>query len=270
MDPEFNTPPRILVVGESFLDVWYVGEATRLSPEAPLPVVSIDEILKLPGGANNVVQNLEALGASVQPFTVHAGVKNRLVVHGGQQLARWDERDGCEGFKQNTALRPVAQSYDAVVVSDYGKGFLTEDALAWLEQFRSLPFFVDTKASPTRFARFPIVTFFPNQREFNQHKAAYCALETPFVLKRAADGMEYWRGGADGPMHFARASAKAVNSVCGAGDVVLAAYTLNMLRYENPRSALAFAAAAAACACEMPFTSVPTLSRVYEKLQEAA
>lgn len=257
------------MLGESFLDVWHVGEATRLSPEGPFPVVSIDQILKIPGGAANVGNNLAALGAYVQPLLSHAGVKNRLVA-GGHQLARWDERDGSLPFAETPLADalPLGTTYDAVVISDYGKGLVDETFLAFLERFSALPFFIDTKAAPSRFNRFPNCTFFPNAKEYRQHKDDYSSLKQPFVLKRGAEGMEYWAGGADGPVYFAKALARAVGNVTGAGDSTLAAWTVSYLQYQNPRAALAFAAASAACAVEQQFTSAPTLSAVHAKLLE--
>ncbi len=258
--------PSILLVGEAFTDVYYIGDATRLSPEAPLPIVSIDEIRKLPGGAGNVLENLRAFGAAVHAVTVHAGVKNRLVAS-GHMLARWDERDGCDGFAdQRITFPPRDAQFDAVVVSDYGKGLMSQEALDWLSQYAALPFFIDTKAHPGKYAAFPNATFFPNAKEYAQYAGAYNALKTPFVLKRGADGMEWWKAGADGPVYFARALADHVSSVCGAGDTVVAAFAVNALRYDNPRAALAFAAAAAAAAVERPYTTAPPLAAVHAKL----
>src|SRR5687768_213210 len=56
---------KILVIGDAILDVYLQGKSTRLSPEAPVPVVDIIDERKLPGGAANVALNLKALGAQV-------------------------------------------------------------------------------------------------------------------------------------------------------------------------------------------------------------
>lgn len=260
------SPPHVLLLGEAFIDAYHVGTADRLSPEAPLPVVSLHEVVKLPGGAANVAQNLLALGASLTSILVHSGQKNRLMV-GHHQLARWDERDGCLPFGEaSLTLPPSTEQFDAVVISDYAKGLFSQQALNWLSQYRALPFFIDTKASPAKYAAFPTATFFPNSKEFRQHKEQYCALQQPFVLKRGADGMEYWPNGADGPLFNERAKAKSVNSVVGAGDCVIAAWALAQLRFENPRFSLQYASAAAACAVEQALTSAPTAEQVAEKL----
>lgn len=266
--PSLPSPPHVLLLGEAFIDCYLCGDANRLSPEAPIPVVSVNDVVKLPGGAANVAQNLLALGASITSILVHSGQKNRLMV-GHHQLARWDERDGCLPFGEaSLTLPPSTEQFDAVVISDYAKGLFSQNALNWLSQYRALPFFIDTKASPAKYAAFPTATFFPNSKEFRQHKAEYCALTQPFVLKRGADGMEYWPNGVDGPLFNECARASHVNNVTGAGDTVLSAFCLAQLRFENPRFSLQYASAAAACAVEQSLTSAPTAERVAEKLQE--
>ena len=55
----------VLVVGDFMLDTYTTGKVDRISPEAPVPVLHVQELEDLPGGAGNVVLNLEALGAKV-------------------------------------------------------------------------------------------------------------------------------------------------------------------------------------------------------------
>ena len=60
-----NKKPSILVIGDLMIDHYIVGSATRLSPEAPVPIVNVKTESTTLGGAGNVVQNLVALGAAV-------------------------------------------------------------------------------------------------------------------------------------------------------------------------------------------------------------
>src|SRR5579883_169290 len=60
----------VLVVGDAMLDRYVYGSVHRISPEAPVPVLSIEREVALPGGAGNVVRNLTALGAAVSFITV--------------------------------------------------------------------------------------------------------------------------------------------------------------------------------------------------------
>ena len=176
--------PRILVIGEALIDRYWLGTATRLSPEAPVPVVKIEKKFDIVGGATNVARNLDALGAKVEGIYQRSGcpIKNRLLI-GNTQVARWDERDSCEQIY--VGLEKL-YGIDGVVLSDYGKGGFrsTETLRESLRNFNG-PIFVDTKQSPLKFTdlwegpeRF---TFFPNLKEFRQFEANYLGLK--YILK---------------------------------------------------------------------------------------
>jgi D-beta-D-heptose 7-phosphate kinase/D-beta-D-heptose 1-phosphate adenosyltransferase len=158
-----------LVLGESILDVYLRGRTTRLSREAPVPVVDLDERVDAPGGAANAAVNLASLGARVELLSVvgddpagarlrelllAAGVgvdhlvaqpgrrtliKRRLVAD-GQMLARADDGDDAPVGEPTqrgllAALRQRFGSCDAVLVSDYGYGLI---GAPLLEALRSL------------------------------------------------------------------------------------------------------------------------------------
>ena len=154
---------RILVLGDVILDWYWWGQASRLSPEAPVPVVRKQRTTLQPGGAGNTAANLAALGARVSLFGVtgtdsHAGdLKAALKAHGvetnglvvdpgrptttktrviaaHQQVVRVDEE--ATGPISEAIVADVLKavwndvvSADAIVVSDYAKGFLTPPLL---------------------------------------------------------------------------------------------------------------------------------------------
>ncbi len=159
---------RILVVGDLMVDEWIWGTVTRISPEAPVPVVAVSDHSFTLGGAGNVANNLRALDANVtfagtvgdDAFADHvrellraeqvddAGVvtlsgrattrKTRVVAH-NQQVVRADWEsvsppDGTAGARIVEFVRERAASSDAVILSDYAKGLmsraLVEAALA--------------------------------------------------------------------------------------------------------------------------------------------
>ncbi len=154
---------RVGLVGDWMLDRYLWGTATRLSPEAAVPVVDFVEQSECLGGAGNVAANLVALGARVVPFGVlgedetgaavrkclaalglsHKGLlvdasritttKTRIIAR-HQQMVRVDreKREPLEGSTQERLIRRVKaglRRLDALVVSDYDKGVVT-DALA--------------------------------------------------------------------------------------------------------------------------------------------
>jgi rfaE bifunctional protein kinase chain/domain len=147
---------RILVIGDVMLDRYFWGDATRISPEAPVPVVDIQRETATAGGAANVALNLASLGAQSTvvgyfgddeagrtltatladkkiatlstPGKAQTIVKTRVLVQ-RQQLCRLD-REGPPSAYAVTAddaeklLRTAIARHDAVIFSDYAKGIL--------------------------------------------------------------------------------------------------------------------------------------------------
>jgi D-beta-D-heptose 7-phosphate kinase / D-beta-D-heptose 1-phosphate adenosyltransferase len=151
----------VLVVGDAMLDRYVYGEVERVSPEAPVPVLSVQRELAMPGGAGNVVRNLGALGAAVafvsvvgddqagsdltgliggqpgvEPWLLVQGgrattVKTRMVAQ-GQQLLRVDREDTTPihpklGERMLRIARDAMAATSLTVLSDYRKGVMTGD-----------------------------------------------------------------------------------------------------------------------------------------------
>jgi D-beta-D-heptose 7-phosphate kinase / D-beta-D-heptose 1-phosphate adenosyltransferase len=157
---------RVVVIGESMLDTYLSGRATRLSREAPVPIVAVDETRNMPGGAANAAVNIAALGANVNFVSVvgaddaarelrealiaaDVGVEDviaeptrrtltkRRVAADGQLLVRYDEgtTDAVDSTTERRIIdrldRLIPQA-DAILVSDYGYGILTPRVVAAL------------------------------------------------------------------------------------------------------------------------------------------
>ncbi|RJQ49491.1 MAG: bifunctional D-glycero-beta-D-manno-heptose-7-phosphate kinase/D-glycero-beta-D-manno-heptose 1-phosphate adenylyltransferase HldE [Gammaproteobacteria bacterium] len=201
--PSFNQA-RVLVVGDVMLDRYWQGEATRISPEAPVPVVRVRHSEARPGGAANVALNAAALGARVtllgvtgadeeadllvqqlQAASVEcvfervAGLKTitklRVLSH-HQQLIRLDFDEAVQGMATPDLLRTFSERLagaDAVILSDYGKGALNE-AQVLIKQARALgkPVLVDPKGRDfTKYRGATLIT--PNLAEF-EAVAGHC------------------------------------------------------------------------------------------------
>ena len=191
----------VLVVGDAMLDRYVYGTVERVSPEAPIPVVSVEREVAMPGGAGNVVRNITALGGSasfltvvgddeagadltaliggqpnVEPWLLVQGgrattVKTRFIA-AGQQLLRAD-RETIEPIHPKLADRLVSIAADAmaacrvVVISDYQKGVVAgETAARLIERARERRriVVVDPKGRDYgRYAGADLVT--PNRRE---------------------------------------------------------------------------------------------------------
>ena len=140
---------KILVIGESCSDVFHLGDVTRLCPEAPVPVFNTTETIKNGGMAKNVESNLVSLGNRVTTVTNpnwKTITKSRYVHrHSNYMFLRVDSKDTEYGILDIKELDKLnVASYDAVVVSDYNKGYLTENVLETIANMHDLVF-LDTK-----------------------------------------------------------------------------------------------------------------------------
>lgn len=173
---------HVLVVGDAILDHYIHGTVSRISPEAPVPVVAVEEERYVLGGAANVAHNVAALGGRVSLLSVRgrdaAGrrlavllkalrarrtmliplddrpttVKSRVVA-GGQQVVRVDRERAApidEAARQQLieAALALLDSVHAVVIEDYGKGVISGPLVQQLRQAaqrRGLPVLVDPK-----------------------------------------------------------------------------------------------------------------------------
>ncbi|MDD2716042.1 MAG: D-glycero-beta-D-manno-heptose-7-phosphate kinase [Candidatus Wallbacteria bacterium] len=192
---------RILVIGDLILDEYIWGDATRISPEAPVPVIKVSSRTYSPGGAANVANNLHALGVKVsicgvlgddgygrlfRQLLIDLGintegleidklrpttVKTRIMAH-SYQIARADsESTDPIGSGINRPLlskiRDKASGSDLVIVSDYAKGVITESLsrplLTFLRKMK-IPVTVDPKVINFRLFK-GANTITPNKKE---------------------------------------------------------------------------------------------------------
>ncbi len=265
---------RVLVVGDVMLDRYIRGEVARISPEAPVPVVRVVEETHGPGGAANVAVNLARLGAHavvagfvggdecgamLKAGLQQQGVEARLVtcpdfpttskmrvLGGGQQMLRLDrERVGTRHAEEYARLMELAREAlaecDAVVLSDYAKGALTEEGcreLIGAARAAGKPVLVDPKHED--FSRYAgATTVCPNLNELR--RAAKLEVDGLDIALDAAERMvtefdlEFLtvtlgeKGIAlvrPGGRVVVEAQARPVFDVSGAGDTVIAVLAL--------------------------------------------
>ncbi len=209
---------RALVVGDVMLDAYIAGQASRISPEAPVPVVSVSRRRYLPGGAANVAANIRALGARVSLAGVVGGddsgkrlrhvieefgiaheslmtdhsrvTTTKTRVTAGQQIVRFDDEDSSplnEDLAAQLRARTDAALADVsvCVISDYAKGVMEPSFCRWLIERaarRGVPVVVDPKALDfSRYRGAKVIT--PNLRE--AAAAAHEPIHSAFDLARA-------------------------------------------------------------------------------------
>lgn len=218
----------VMVIGDVMLDRYVYGSVTRISPEAPIPILSVDREVAMPGGAGNVVRNLTALGSAVafvsvvgddqdgsdltgliggqpgvEPWLLVEGarattVKTRYVSH-GQQLLRAD-REETGPISGKLAQRMVKIAGDAMaatsvaVLSDYHKGVLADGMPAQLiaiARHAGRPVVVDPKGPDySRYAGADLVT--PNRKELAE--ATEMSVDSEAAIVAAATALRRAHG----------------------------------------------------------------------------
>ena len=119
---------KVLVLGDVIIDKYIYGTSTRISPEAPVPVITYIEEKETKGGAGLVYENLKSLGVDVDMFETlgPVSVKTRIICD-GHYITRIDDDKSAKGME---VLKQVQETdfskYDYVVLSDYNKGVLDE------------------------------------------------------------------------------------------------------------------------------------------------
>jgi D-glycero-beta-D-manno-heptose-7-phosphate kinase len=226
-------PFNVLLIGDSCLDEYHYGVVERISPEAPVPVLRITRTEIKPGMAANVKDNLEALGLEVDFMTGGTrSIKKRFIDERSKQhIIRVDEDKPNLPFN---AWRDslVYNQYDAIIISDYDKGFITYDNVrAVREQFRG-PIFIDSKKKDL--AQFEGCYVKVNELERSVATSSCANLITTL----AGDGAEY---------QGIRYPAKKVEvvDVCGAGDTFISALVAQYLKTKDIDDAIDFAISAA-------------------------
>lgn len=194
--PDFSSA-HVLVVGDLMLDRYWHGDTSRISPEAPVPVVRVGEAEERAGGSGNVALNIAALCAhamvigltgedeasdALEKLLTQQGVECEFeqvpecstitklrVLSRHQQLIRLDFEDGFGRYQGDGLLQRYQQQLvtaGAVILSDYGKGTL-RDIQAFIQAARSqnVPVLIDPKGDD--FARYRGATLItPNMSEF--------------------------------------------------------------------------------------------------------
>jgi D-beta-D-heptose 7-phosphate kinase/D-beta-D-heptose 1-phosphate adenosyltransferase len=142
---------KILVVGDSCIDNFTYGSVVRLAPEAPVPVFNPTQTTSNNGMAGNVVNNLKSIGVEVFLITNDEVIsKTRYVDERTNQiLIRVDENDKISRINSKILNKIVNNQYDgvkydAIIISDYDKGFLTEKDIQFICE-NNKNTFIDTK-----------------------------------------------------------------------------------------------------------------------------
>jgi rfaE bifunctional protein kinase chain/domain len=294
---------KLLVVGDVMLDRYWFGDSDRISPEAPVPVVQVAKVDERLGGAANVARNVAALGANTTILGVvgedeagnrisellrQSGVNSQLevdpkvpttvklrVIARQQQLIRLDfeETPSQTALEQKLArFEKALVSADVLVLSDYGKGALSQVA-AMIEYARAQNkvILVDPKGEDyEKYRGATLIT--PNRSELRQVVGRWADEDDltqraqdlrrslgiqALLLTRSEEGMSMFT---DQGVSHVRAQAREVCDVSGAGDTVIA--TLAVALAAQQRNLLSAARALEADIGQLPAPRAAALREI--------
>jgi len=310
---------KVLVIGDVMLDRYCWGSVGRISPEAPVPVVTLNRETFVAGGAANVAANIAGLGAA--PFLVgivgtdteaeilstvlamddvsakflipiknrQTTLKTRIIAH-QQQVVRLDQ-ENTQPLDQRdveNVLKKIEKVWDKieiVIISDYAKGFLTDELLARLINIAKKerkPVLIDPKGQ--NYSKYRGATFLtPNRNE----AAAACkfAEDEPDLVEKAgkrllsqinakailitqgADGMTLFQKG--GKSNKIKASARKVYDVTGAGDTVISCLAVGLAAGADFLTAAKISNIAAGAVVEYIGTTAITREMLVNALRDA-
>jgi D-beta-D-heptose 7-phosphate kinase/D-beta-D-heptose 1-phosphate adenosyltransferase len=307
---------KIMVIGDIMLDKYVIGDVSRISPEAPVPVVKVKSEGYAPGGASNVANNVSSLGG--KPLMVgivgkdntkdilfrefgrrkidtegvfeddkRPTVEKVRVLAMGQQLLRFDyeKTDGPNKEIEKKIIDFIKQKIDdidAVIVSDYAKGLITAtlmDALLEIVNSKKKILIIDPK--PKNIGIYKGATVItPNHKEAFEitniedrsdedmlkiGKILQDKLDSEILITRGERGMTLFEK--DGKVTHIPTKAKEVYEVSGAGDTVVATFTLALASGAATKEAAFIANNAAGITVGKVGTTAVSIAELKESLE---
>jgi len=304
--------PKILVIGDLMIDHYLWGSCERISPEAPVQVINVgDESMSL-GGAGNVINNLNALGAQVDVISVIGNCetsgklkallanikvntkylitqnkrvtsKKTRIISSQQQVVRYDHEstDEISDESQKSILasfEKLVSNYDAVLLSDYGKGVLTIEltqSLIAIANDKNIKVLVDPKGLDySKYRGSYLLT--PNKKEASEATKinitddasltkAITQLKTEYdldvsLITLSEQGVAIY----DNKLRVHPTVSREVFDVTGAGDTVLASLGFALACGYKIDAAVEFANLAAGVVVGKIGSAIATLNEIIE------
>lgn len=228
---------KILTIGERCTDIFKYGKCLRISPEAPVPILNPTSATKNEGMAGNVKANLEALGAEVKLICNKELIEKIRYVDAKSNyiLLREDRNDK---VSNSFNIDEVDWDWpDALIVSDYNKGFLTLQNILEISKRHKLTF-LDTK-KPLNIDYMSNYSFIKiNEGEWENSKEKGNTLhewQHKLIVTLSERGAMFMG------MNYPSAQESQIRDVSGAGDSFLAALVFKYVETKNISEAIKFA-----------------------------
>jgi D-beta-D-heptose 7-phosphate kinase/D-beta-D-heptose 1-phosphate adenosyltransferase len=224
---------RILVVGESCRDVFVYCDSFRLCPEAPVPVLNIIDQRENPGMAGNVRRNIESISGKVDIHTNSNWYELTKTRYVHQETNHMFFRVDSTQKIEPADVSKIDFDYDAIVISDYNKGFLTPEDISYIcDNHPSV--FIDTKktlgdwVSKAKFIKI-------NDVEYKNSKQ--------FLTKELSQKIIHTMGGMGCEYQGKRYPTKKVEvkDLSGAGDTFISAFVVKFLETDDVGESIKYA-----------------------------
>lgn len=315
---------RVLVIGDVILDEYLIGRADRMSREAPIPVLEFERRELIPGGAANPAANIVGLGSKAiqvgvigndagsallcdlfqargispaglvsdlnRPTTTKTRIMAQMGLRFPQQVARIDHIDRAsvsgEVEKQIIArIRELSEGVDALMVSDYLIGLLTEPIVSAIREIaaeKKLLTTADAQGKLNKYAEFDLVKC--NADEAMRYTRRDLRTDDDFIwagrtiaddlklrgcmlITRGPDGATLVHNGFQ-PVHIRAPHVEDVYDTVGAGDTVLAVVTLALIAGASFADAAMLANAAAGIVVRKVGNYAPTQEELAQAVHE--
>lgn len=228
-----RTSWKILLIGDHCLDIYHYGSCERISPEAPVPILKELETETKMGMSSNVRMNLKAFGLTVQhEHNKQVLEKHRLIdSRFNHHLLRYDVGEEHVLPEFDVSRLDNIKKVDAVVISDYNKGFLRYKTISEIcSKFKDIPIFADTKKQ--KLGCFSNCVIKINEKEFKSIKALPSNCE--FVVTLGPKGALYQH-------EVYETEQTEVFDVVGAGDVFLSGLVFGFMNTRDMKESIAIA-----------------------------
>ena len=232
---------KILVIGESCQDIFVYGSVNRLTPEAPAPIFCPSHKTFNDGMAKNVLRNIEAIGIDCKIITNDEQIiKTRFVDEKSNYiLLRLDENDSVRPIKSNI-INDLKNNlynginYDAIIISDYCKGFISESDIETISQ-NNFNIFLDTKKILGKWCeKTDYIKINNTEYEKTKHTLHNLNIEEKLIITRSEKGCEYKN-------NIYPVRKVNIKDLSGAGDTFIAALTCEWLKTKDIVKAIDFA-----------------------------
>lgn len=226
---------RILVIGDSCDDIYHFGTCRRKNPESPAPLLMVERTELRGGMAMNVVSNALSLGMEVNVLTNETKPRKERFFDASYsyQLLRVDSDCRIEPILQEQIEAIDFKLYDAILISDYDKGFLRlTDMTQIVARCNGLPVFVDTKK--TNLSTIDLDNVFIKINDAERRALDHIPQHAHLIVTLGGTGAQY-KG------RIFPAFSCPVFDVCGAGDTFLVGLAFAYLYLDDLNQAIDFA-----------------------------